>query len=91
MLGCDTVRLSTPGGTMFLVMGFRRNTRDDAGQWRDEHGRPADFDYVAEQTVASGETPEQLLASVEEYLEHLSMSPREHLEKILLLAQGAGQ
>ncbi len=66
MLGCDTARISQPCGKMFLVIGFNRNTKDDAGRWT-KNGEPINFDYVREKVVASGNTPSELIRSAKEY------------------------
>ena len=81
IIDCDTARISTPAGKMFLVIGFNRNTKDDEGQWIKD-GAPYDFDYVAEQTVASGETEEELLASAREYKRLCGMTMEEYLREL---------
>ena len=70
LLGCDTARISEVGGKKFLIIGTRKNTKDDPGQWVKD-GEPIDFDYVAERIVASGETDAELMESAREY-KHLS-------------------
>jgi hypothetical protein len=81
IIDCDTARISTPAGKMFLVIGFNRNTKDDKGQWMKD-GEPYDFDYVAEQTVASGETEDELLASALEYKRLCGMTMEEYLREL---------
>lgn len=66
MFGCDTARISRPCGKYFLIIGWNRNTKQDEGHW-ERNGEPYDFDYVQEQVIASGETPEALLRSAREY------------------------
>lgn len=79
---CDTARISVAGGKMFLVIGEKRNTKDDSSQWYKDN-EPYDFDYIAERTVASGETVEQLLASAYEYVRVSKMSMEEFLREKL--------
>lgn len=73
MFGCDTARISEVGGKSFLILGWNRNTRDDAGQWT-RNGKLFNFDYVREQVVASGRGEKQLLASAKKYKKLSSMS-----------------
>lgn len=64
----DSVRIVTPNGKLFLILGKERNTRDDVGgTWHDSQGRVKHFDYMQETTVASGETLERLVESAEFY------------------------
>lgn len=65
--GADTVRISSPCRRMFLIIGHKRNTRGDAGQWVDQDGNARDWEYVAETTVASGGTEQELLEAAERY------------------------
>lgn len=88
LLGADTARISSPlGGRMFLIIGHRRNTKEDPGRWEDGAGnRWPDWDYVAEKVVAAGDTEAELIASAHDYkrlcgmtmAEHLGWDPKEH-------------
>jgi hypothetical protein len=66
MFSCDTARISRSMGMMFLIIGKRRNTRDDTARWF-RNGEPFDFDYVQERLIASGATHAKLLNSVRRY------------------------
>lgn len=66
ILECDTARICLAGGTMYFILGFNRNTKEDEGQWF-KNDEPIDFDYVNETVVASGRTEEELIDSVKEY------------------------
>ncbi|MEW8423756.1 MAG: hypothetical protein AB2723_17515 [Candidatus Thiodiazotropha sp.] len=82
IIECDTARITTPCGKMFLVIGFNRNTKDDKhGYWKNENGERIDFDYVHEVTVASGETEEELLASLREYKRICGLTMEEYLKE----------
>ena len=81
IIDCDTARISQTLGTMFLVIGFNRNTKDDEGQWI-KNGEPYDFDYMEEKVVASGNTEEELLASAREYKRLCGMTMEEYLSEI---------
>ncbi len=78
---CDTARIRKfeSDGILFLIIGFNRNTKDDEGQWTDEHGNPKDWDYVEEKTVASGKTEEELIESAKEYQRLCGMTMFEYL------------
>lgn len=82
---CDTARIRKfdewLGGKMFLIIGFNRNTKDNPGQWVDEHGNERDWDYVEEKTVASGKTEAELIESAEEYKRLCGMSILEYLKQ----------
>lgn len=66
MFDCDEVRISKPCGMMFLILGWRRNTKDGHGQWY-KNGAPLDFDYLEERAVARGADFDELMESAEEY------------------------
>lgn len=81
MFQCDTARIIQSGRRMFLIIGHRRSTKDDAGQW-ERNGEPYDFEYVAEQVVASGDTEAELLASAKEYKRLLGMTMEQYLVEL---------
>lgn len=66
IIECDTARISKPDKRMFLIIGFRKNTKNDEGEWIKNNKR-IDFDYVKESVVASGETAQELIESAREY------------------------
>lgn len=63
---CDTARICKLSTTMFLIVGFNRNTKQDEGEWI-RNGEKVDFDYVNETTIASGTTPEELIENTKYY------------------------
>jgi len=81
IIECDAARISYPGDTLFLIIGFNRNTKQDEGQWFNNEKR-IDFDYVQEKVVASGKTEEELLSSVKEYACLLKMSMKEYFSEL---------
>lgn len=68
LIGCDKARISSPGSTHFMIIGYRRNTKEDSGQWV-QNGKTFDFDYFREYCIASGETYGELWEDVEKYAE----------------------
>ncbi len=86
LFGCDSARIAKPGETMFLVLGWNRNTAKDrekdpgAGQWVKD-GIPYDFDYLHEKAVASGRTEKELLASAKEYKRLLGLTMEEYIRE----------
>jgi hypothetical protein len=77
----DTARIDQPSeNTLFLIVGFNRNTKDNEGQWLKD-GEPYDFDYVEEQVIAAGKTEEELLASVREYKRLCGMTMEDYLNE----------
>lgn len=71
MFRADAVRISRFSEKMFLIIGRNRSTREDEKEtgcrWY-KNGEPMPhFTYLHEQTVASGATEAELLASAREY------------------------
>lgn len=77
----DVARISKPMGRMYLIIGFNKNTKNDAGQWV-KNGEPINFDYVEEKIVASGSTEEELIASVREYKRLSGMSWEDYFRAV---------
>jgi hypothetical protein len=67
MFGCDAARITNPLGVqMFLIIGHKRHTKQDEGQWH-RNGEPIDFEYLQEQVIASGTTAKELYKSARAY------------------------
>lgn len=66
MFRCDEARITRPMDRMFLILGWKRSTRKDAGQWL-KNGKPFHFTYLREQVIASGRTYKALLESAKKY------------------------
>ena len=83
LLGCDSARVvkGLPGSKMFLIIGFKRNTRQDEGVWSDEHGTRKDWDYMQEHCIASGHTFTELVASAWDYKRLKGRIPWERISK----------
>lgn len=83
LLGCDTARISRFPDMMFLIIGYNRTTQQDTeehgGVWTDGEGNVRNWSYVAEQTVASGATVEELRASAQKYKRICGMTMEEYL------------
>ena len=77
----DVARISRPMGRMYLIIGFNKNTKDDAGQWV-KNGEPINFDYVEEKIVASGANEEELIESVKEYKRLCGMSWEDYFKAV---------
>ena len=67
MFNCDTARIPKVMGMMFLIIGEKRNTRDDPGGRWYKNDKPFDFAYVQERVIASGKTHAELLRSARTY------------------------
>lgn len=80
LLGFDTARIVKPIDKMFLIVGTRRNTKDDPG-CVELNGERVDYDYVAEQVVASGFTDEDLIESAEKYKMACGMTMQEYIKE----------
>jgi hypothetical protein len=67
MFKCDNIRVTRPCGQLFLIIGFKRNTRDNKiAQWF-RNGKPMHFDYLEEKVIANGKTLDDLVKSAEHY------------------------
>ena len=89
MFGCDSARIINPMGRMFLVLGWKGNTKDDkSGAYWTTNGERFDFEYNIEKVVASGDTPEELLASMREYKRLSGMTMEQYLKEMVAGATG---
>ena len=80
----DSIRASSPlGTTIFLILGYRRNTKDDPGVNVNQDGEVVNWDYVREETVASGETEEDLVISARHYKSICGMKWSDYFGKVL--------
>jgi hypothetical protein len=79
----DEARISTPAGKMFLVLGYKRHTKDDPGQWVDQDGNALDWEHLHEETVASGETEEELVSSAKHHKRLQGMKWSDFFREIL--------
>ena len=69
LLGFDEARIASPlGKTLFLVGGNRRNTVSDGIQTICNGKIVPDFEYIETKYAGSGATPDELRASVQEYI-----------------------
>lgn len=83
MFRCDTARISSASGTLFLTLGW--NERSE-GEWCDQDGHAMNFDYVREKVVASGATLRELTASARDYKKIQAMTWSDYFREVL----GAG-
>lgn len=79
----DSVRISAPCDRMYLILGYKRSTKDDPGQWVDQDGNPRDWEYIDESTVAIGETGEELIQSAHNYERISKMSWSDYFREIV--------
>lgn len=77
----DTARICKPLETMYLIIGFNRNTRDRKSSWIGFNGERLDFDYVEEHVIASGRTQIELIESTKEYRRLCEMSIHDYLRE----------
>lgn len=78
-LDCDTARITSPGETNFLIIGWKR--RSD-GEWK-TNNQPFDFDYIQEQIVASGKNKDELIESIDKYAMIKDMEMDKYIEFLL--------
>ncbi len=82
IIKCDSARISRPLKTMYLIIGFKRNTKDDHTSQYLKNGEPFDFEYMEERVIAHGNTEEELLASVKEYKRLCGITWEEYFKEI---------
>lgn len=82
LLKCDTVRISGGYTRVFLIIGFKKRSEGEC--FKDTHGKePVNFDYIAEQTIASGSDLKELKKSVREYVRITKMTSGEYLRELI--------
>ena len=80
---CDSARISSPlGERKFLIIGNKRNTREDPGVWIDGDGTERHWDYLAESCITSGNTNDELVNAANRYKELSEMSMEEYLNTL---------
>ena len=68
MFKCDNVRFISPlKNKIFLVLGKKRNTKEDKGTWINQDGEIQNWDYLVETTVASGHNIPELITNAKKY------------------------
>lgn len=78
----DVARICKPLKRMYLIIGFNKNTKDDAASQWILNGKPINFGYVEEKIVASGNTEDELIDSVKEYDRLSKMSWEEYFNAV---------
>lgn len=81
MFGCDTARIVTPCGKMFLIIGWKKHTRNLKDRAWYKNGKRFDFEYTEEHCIASGTTMKELTASAKEYKRLCGMSMLDYLRE----------
>jgi hypothetical protein len=68
MFKCDNARLISPlKDKIFLILGKKRNTKEDKGTWKDHNGNILNWDYLVETTIASGNNIDELISNAKRY------------------------
>jgi hypothetical protein len=86
MFRCDSVRISNPMNKFFLIIGYKKHTKDDTlSYYSDGDGNRIDFEYIDEQIIASGKNIKELIMSAKYYKSLQGMSWEEYFKKELKL------
>ena len=80
---CDSVRILQPSNKMFLIIGYKKNTKDDIYVWYTQNGRLKNFDYIEEKVIASGHNEKELLISAKEYKRLCNINMLDYLKKTI--------
>ena len=83
MFKCDSVRIANPIKKMFLIIGFKKHTKDSLHGWYDETGKRRDFEYMEETVIASGYGYAQLKESALEYKRLCGITTVDYLKEKL--------
>lgn len=68
MFKCDRVRFINPlNERIFLVLGTKKNTKDNMGTCIDQNGNRKDWDYFEESTIANGKNISELISNAKRY------------------------
>lgn len=84
MFKCDKVRISKSMRRMFLIIGFKKQTKYKSDHWIDEKGKRVDFEYIEETVIASGNTKQELIKSAKEYKRLQNITTLDYLKEKLL-------
>jgi len=88
LLACDKARISIFPGKMYLIIGFKKNTKDDTISFWTKNGKRIDFKYLDEKVVASGKNEKELIASAKHYKKLCGMAMMEFLKSGLTIEGG---
>lgn len=81
MFNCNRVEILKFCGTMFLVVGNKKNTKNNSNGWCDETGKRKDFEYIERTAIAHGKTIKKLIESAKEYKRLCKMTMLEYLKE----------
>jgi hypothetical protein len=88
MFRADGSRFPCPlGEKIFLIIGTKRNTKMDKGQWVNEKGDAGHWDYLAEVCIASGSDVGGLIESARRYKFLEGKTGKWFLEEVLSKSQ----
>lgn len=60
-------RVATYGDSMYAIIGYVRDTKNQPGGWVDGEGKSVDFEYIEEHVVGSGSDYQELRESVRDH------------------------
>ena len=73
MFKCDTVRISKPLNELYLIIGTKKNTKNDKGSIIYKNNKIYNFEYVDEHVIASGKNEVELMKSAKYYKKLLKL------------------
>ena len=71
MLQCDSARIRSFEDKHFMIIGYKKHTKDEPGQWVNEKNESVDFEYLDEKVIASGKNMDELWFDILLYNERL--------------------
>ena len=66
MFNADEARISKPIGKLFLIVGYKKHTKDDRLSYFEKNGKRIDFEYLQETVIASGNNAKELMRDAKE-------------------------
>lgn len=67
LLQCDSARISKFPDKIYLIIGFKKHTKDNRDSYAEKNGERFDYEYLEEHCVASGKDEEELIKSAKHY------------------------
>lgn len=64
---------------MFLIIGFKKHTKDNPNIITYKNGKPFEYEYIEEKCIASGNNKEELIKDVKEYVRISKMNTIQYL------------
>lgn len=79
----DSARIIKPCETMYLIVGYRQNIKNNYTKWINRKGEEVNFRYEETHIVAHGKTKKELIESVKEYQRISKLDTVDYLKELV--------